>query len=321
MSSALLIGAVDDPHIRAVAEAVHRSGHRFEILDLYRTEHRLQLSLGSRNEALVSVVGASGRTAPLEVFDSVWWRLKSRLPLEDSNATHVANNEFCWGEWRSALRSLPAIPQRAKWVNNIDAQTFISDKPTQLLLASKVGLDIPDTEITNDPAMVLSLFERTGRVIYKTLHWFVFPGQNVVYTNEISKSDVLSGALEILRAPGIFQEFVEKDYELRVTVVGESVFAVRICTPAHGDASVDWRHAQFDDIFESINLDADTATKILRFHKSAGLTLAVYDLIVTPKGKSIFLECNPGGQWLWLEDRLNIPITASLAAYLTASEF
>ena len=32
-----------------------------------------------------------------------------------------------------------------------------------------------------------------------------------------------------------------------------------------------------------------------------GLNFGAFDFIVTPDNKYIFLECNPNGQWLWIE--------------------
>ena len=37
------------------------------------------------------------------------------------------------------------------------------------------------------------------------------------------------------------------------------------------------------------------------------------DFIRTPHGAYVFLEVNPNGQWLWLEDRLGFPISQRVA--------
>jgi glutathione synthase/RimK-type ligase-like ATP-grasp enzyme len=48
-----------------------------------------------------------------------------------------------------------------------------------------------------------------------------------------------------------------------------------------------------------------------------GLTFGALDLIRTPDGRYVFLEVNPNGQWLWLEDRLDFPISRRIADWLT----
>jgi len=40
-----------------------------------------------------------------------------------------------------------------------------------------------------------------------------------------------------------------------------------------------------------------------------------FDFVVTPDGEWIMLECNPAGQWLWLQET-GVPIAATLADVL-----
>ena len=47
-----------------------------------------------------------------------------------------------------------------------------------------------------------------------------------------------------------------------------------------------------------------------------GLAFGAIDLVLTPEGQYVFLEINPSGQWLWLEDKLGFPITERIAAWL-----
>ena len=37
-----------------------------------------------------------------------------------------------------------------------------------------------------------------------------------------------------------------------------------------------------------------------------------FDFIVTPEDKWVFLEVNPNGQWLWLEQSLNLDISKKI---------
>ena len=41
-----------------------------------------------------------------------------------------------------------------------------------------------------------------------------------------------------------------------------------------------------------------------------------FDFIVTPELKWIFLEINPNGQWLWLEQSLKLDISQKIVEYL-----
>lgn len=47
-----------------------------------------------------------------------------------------------------------------------------------------------------------------------------------------------------------------------------------------------------------------------------GLRFAALDFVVAPDGEWWFLECNPNGQWAWIEDNTEMPITRALAEAL-----
>jgi glutathione synthase/RimK-type ligase-like ATP-grasp enzyme len=147
----------------------------------------------------------------------------------------------------------------------------------------------------------------------------VIPPNEIVFTNEVSIEEVLENESAIALAPGIFQGYVPKAYELRVTVVGRSIFAVRIDSQASESTQVDWRRDQTRKMYERATLDEKTSLSILDYMRLAGLLYAAFDFVVTPEGDCVFLECNPGGQWLWLEHSTGYGITDSLVELLLGS--
>ena len=54
-----------------------------------------------------------------------------------------------------------------------------------------------------------------------------------------------------------------------------------------------------------------------RLMRSFEINFASIDMILTPKGEFVFLDLNPNGQWLWLEEELGLPLVASMADLLT----
>ena len=48
------------------------------------------------------------------------------------------------------------------------------------------------------------------------------------------------------------------------------------------------------------------------------LNYGAFDFAVTRSGEWIMFECNPAGQWLWLEEATGMPIAAAIADLLTA---
>jgi len=111
---------------------------------------------------------------------------------------------------------------------------------------------------------------------------------------------------------------VNKQYEVRLTVVDERFFAARI--DAGSDAArIDWRRDYDSLSYEVISeLPADVCAGVRRLMRSFGLRFAAMDFIVDPAGTRHFLDLNPNGQWAWIEDATGLPITAALADALTS---
>ena len=55
--------------------------------------------------------------------------------------------------------------------------------------------------------------------------------------------------------------------------------------------------------------------RILEFHKRAGAVYGAYDFLECDDDV-IFLECNLGGAWLWLEQAVGIKVSEAMARYL-----
>jgi glutathione synthase/RimK-type ligase-like ATP-grasp enzyme len=47
-----------------------------------------------------------------------------------------------------------------------------------------------------------------------------------------------------------------------------------------------------------------------------GINFGCFDIIKSTKGEYVFLECNPNGQWLWIEKIIKIGIARALAHML-----
>ena len=116
--------------------------------------------------------------------------------------------------------------------------------------------------------------------------------------------------------PVQLQEYIDKEYELRVTIIKNKVMAVRIDSQLHDQTKVDWR--MFTDLNpHSIYKLPDHIQKSCReFLRRQNLLYGAMDFIVTPKGKYVFLENNPFGQYLWLERKTGQPITMEMANLL-----
>jgi hypothetical protein len=313
----LVVGQHPDPHIETVCAILRSKGVSVCVLDRHSTEGHVSFEIS--DSGYRGLLRAHDLTIDLEEISCVWWRVKPATPIEFPGGEGTLTEAFRAKEWNALLRSLPAWLPRARWINPILGPELPRAKPAQLLLAREVGFAIPDTVISNAVDDVADIFSRHERVIYKTLDSFVIPPDKIIYTNIAEKDDVLSRSEQIRLAPCMFQEFVNKRYELRVTVVGDRVFSVAIDSQSDARTQIDWRRDQGRGMYSAIDIAEPVISQMRAFMDRAALSYAAFDFAVTPDGEPVFLECNPGGQWLWLEKATGLPISEALADLLAAA--
>lgn len=235
-------------------------------------------------------------------------------PLPEINETE---RTYSTAEWQATLQSLYwAIGDR--WLNAPYAIALAEDKVRQLTLARKLGFRIPETLIGNAPAAAQA-FTAGGGVIGKPLRNAVVSGpgsDRVVFTSRVA-IDVHTDPRTVRACPLILQQEIKKRYDVRVTVVGDQVFAATIDSQCNPDTEVDWRMTSTPDLQHSAySLPPEVSKACVALTRSLGLRFGALDFVLDPKGQLWFLEINPNGQWAWIETRTGHPIAAAIVAEL-----
>jgi len=102
--------------------------------------------------------------------------------------------------------------------------------------------------------------------------------------------------------------------------MGERIFTAKLDSQAHESTRTDWRAGAVEDEdveYEVFDLPEHIQAGLHRLVRSFGINFASIDMIVTPAGEFVFLDLNPNGQWLWLEEELGLPLVAGMADLLT----
>lgn len=237
-------------------------------------------------------------------FDTVWLRRPTPAVLPPD--MHPSDLPVARRECRDFLRGLYhlAAPD-AFWVNPLDSRARSDSKAVQLREAKRVGLAIPPTLMSNDPERIRRfLGEVGGRGIYKAFYpaqWNREEEIAVLLTSEVTREELPED--EVLRlTPGIFQARVEKSHELRVTVMGSHVVTARLRSQEVAEAHLDWRAAGAQIRLEPDRLPDAVESACLSLMQNLGIVFGCFDFIVTPEGEHVFLEVNPSGQFLWVEE-------------------
>jgi glutathione synthase/RimK-type ligase-like ATP-grasp enzyme len=271
------------------------------------------LTYRASNDLFETEMSIDGRKLGLQSVGSIWCR--GFRPSGFAGGLQEEDLKFVNDEAQRAMDALLSVMD-VLWVNHPQCHVRANSKAAQLNMARRVGLEIPPTVITNDPQEVRSFIARAdGPVVYKahsqTLN--LEPGK-ALYTGIVSEESLRQ--LDLIQAtPGVFQKYVPKAYEVRATVVGDRIFAVRIDSQANPETAIDWRRRPFD-VDEPIELPADIQAKTHTLMRAFGLNYGAFDFIVTPDGRHVFLEVNPAGQYLWVEAETKLPITTALVDLL-----
>ncbi|MER5645680.1 MvdC/MvdD family ATP grasp protein [Streptosporangium sp. NPDC002524] len=247
------------------------------------------------------------------------WRSRPSAPAaagtvtEPSHRAHVGQQaEFMLdGVWSL----LPA-----RWLPGRRAdERRAHNKIFHMARAIELGLSVPDTVYTNDPAELAGAYESAERLVAKqiTAEPFQVDGaEHRAFTTVVTRRH-LASRHRVRHEPVILQPYVPKAVELRVIVVGERVFAAEIDASASRAARDDWRHYDNDRVRYGVHeLPAEVESRCARLVADVGLTYAALDFIVTPGGEYVFLELNSNGAWGFVELWTGLPVSDAIAGWL-----
>lgn len=320
-----------DPHVDHVAPELEARGVDWWRVSLHRFPQEMTISLHSDGGAeQLSLEDDLGRVE-LDDVHAVWYRrtpapmLPGDLPRDQRQLARGECLEFLDGMWAS-------LGDR-RWISFPWATRRAGSKSEQLRRAAALGLKVPRTLFSNDPAAVRRFYQQCGgrdTVVFKTHQPIIVPHEGaetcgVVYSSLLNENH-LERLDEISCCPGIFQEYVPKHHEVRVTIIGERVFACRIFSQEREGSRVDWRNWDWCrpegtlPRHEACELPAALATTLVSLVRGYDLSFAGVDLLVTPGGDWVFLELNPNGQWAWMEPLVGLPLTQALVDHLVQLE-
>ncbi len=254
---------------------------------------------------------------------SIWYRRPNRLnsPIVDPIQCKYAEEEtshFLEGLWS-------ATTDEVFWLSNPVHLERARKKVLQLKIARELGFVVPRTIVTNDPEQVRQFLRFCGeRIIFKAVYHEMLDYENKSFnipTTLIGREHLAKLEL-VKKMPSLFQEFIDKEYELRVTVVGDDVFPVKIDSQAHSETSVDWRNPDFIEKLQytPVDLPSEITDRCRSMLRILGLEFGAFDFAIDKKGTCYFLEVNPNGQWYWLEDLAGVLISDAIVAILAKGQ-
>jgi glutathione synthase/RimK-type ligase-like ATP-grasp enzyme len=242
----------------------------------------------------------------LSTLHCVWYR-RWHNPLvirENSESTQ----QFAQSNWDMLFEGLWSV-LKTRWINHPSKQRLANNKPLQLFQARRIGFAVPDTLFTSNPSDAQEFVDTHPEgVICKTISHL---GWKRSLATVLLTPEHLQHLSSLALAPAAFQEYVKGEYDIRVVVIGDRLFAAEVRT-AKGKDPVDWR-LDINNPWRKHSLPSKVADTCIRLTKNLGLIYGAIDLRLCSDGRYVFFEINPGGQFLFVEVWTGLPISAALA--------
>ena len=313
------MGEVSIGHVLQWLDEFKQSYIRLNIDGVIDQQTLLSLSLSQQGFAGFLEIPPLGFN--LNEIKSVWYRRPEQPQAGNKDDLVVA--KFVEDEFQSALWSLYTCLD-GYWMDRpLQGRHLLEhNKLYQLKLASKVGLKVPATLVTNNADHLIGFCEKVGgQVALKALRSRIFQTGEIplgIYTNRVSLEYLKEHREQIAPAPMMAQEYVSKQLEFRVTVVAQRIFTCAIHSQDSPMTKDDWRHYDFANVkHEQYQLPGEIESKLFSFMNECGLHFGAIDMILTPAGEYVFLEINPNGQFGWIEGLTGMPISRAIAEALS----
>lgn len=299
---------VNDIHAIAVDWALKRKNIASRLICVSDFPDLLMCSFRIDDQGFSHAITEPENVAPLASARVVWHRRNApfQMPLNSHPSDHKIIEKQ--GKRFLELIKMNSFPD-SFWINSFPAQQGANDKLYQLRTAKEVGIKIPQTLVSNNPADIRRFVEGNIHVIAK-------PFSNVSWNGEGYSAGLYTSKVEpgfcnddnpLKWQPMIYQKLIEKSFELRIVVMGQSIFCAKIDSQNASGGEIDWRIVQNSNSLNMSHYELDEANKakILKFMAQMGLVFGSLDVIIEPNGDMVFLEINEQGQFLFLEERVS----------------
>lgn len=239
----------------------------------------------------------------IKYVPKVAW-LRQFLPERDPYSTPPAPADIDdilvlrrqWLAWIHLFYSLGT-----RWINDPKLTYMAESKAYQLRSATLIGFNVPRTLLTCNKDKAISFSSEVGPCVVKsiTTAFWEFSDQSFVFTAD-AKEALTSDAVSWQEQPVFVQERIDGSHEARLFVIGDDV--VGAYRPR---VSLDWR-TDPDVAWAPWEPDHHTAKLAVSFAREYALDYGAFDLILGSKAHSgpVFLECNPAGEFGFLDEIL-----------------
>ncbi|WP_053002526.1 MULTISPECIES: grasp-with-spasm system ATP-grasp peptide maturase [Kordia] len=254
----------------------------------------------------------------LDSITSVWHR-RGRLRHVPNSLNGLGKvTDYLKKEEDSLVKSIETyLKNTRKYIGSYTSEVE-NYKLEHLMMARECNLNIPNSMITTNKKELIDFYNTHDQIISKDLRYSINIKTEKICINSIGTfkvtNDLIKG-LEDQFAPIYVQEYIEKEFEIRVFYFENKMFAMGIFSQQDEQTQVDYRNYnnQVPNRCVPISLPTDIEKKLLEFTKKVKLNTGSIDLIYSTDERYVFLEVNPMGQFDWVSKNCNYYIEKSIA--------
>ncbi|GLW15150.1 MULTISPECIES: ATP-grasp ribosomal peptide maturase [Streptomyces] len=302
----LVLTCEEDLTADIVVATLHDLGVPLVRLDPADLPGRVSLSAEYTDNDFHGYLKSGERMVSLDSLRSVWVR-RPGAP----GARSAEQSAWITAEAEQALYGMLSCT-RARWMNHPTAAAQARYKPWQLHVAHRSGFLVPPTLLTSFPSAARQFAAAQRDLVVKSVSG-KHPGDPpmVLPTTRISPDTDFSG---VAAGPTLLQRHVPKAADIRLTCVGDQLFAAR--KKADPD-EVDSRFTHHGT-WEPVEVPDTIHRAVLAYLDIAQLAYGAFDFAEDPEGTWWFLECNQGGQFGFVQLETDQPIARAIADWLAA---
>ena len=242
-----------------------------------------------------------------------------RNVFEEGNKLFSRLNTYIKNEASYTTQSLHKLLSTLSHVNSFNDND--TNKLENIYLAQEEGIDIPDTIITSEKTALQHFMHKHKTIISKAVHnAFGYVDEKVFFDcmTHIFHENIFHEIPDRF-IPTLFQEYIDKRYELRIFYLDGNFYASAIFSQQDEKTKVDFRRYNHEvpNRVVPYQLSPQTTLKLDRLMRKLKMNSGSIDMAVTPSGKEVFFEINPIGQFEQVSKPCNYYLEKLLATHLS----
>ena len=213
-----------------------------------------------------------------------------------------------WLAWLDIFEEL-----ETNWINLPSKTRYAESKIRQLSVANRLDFEVPMTIVTCNRERAVEFVSKFDQCVAKSLStaFWEFSDQSFMFT--VDAEQAIAADVELWEAQPIFvQEHIDGTHDGRLLYVGGMIMGAR-----RPRTSLDWRTSS-EVSWSRWVPDRDITMRIDQYMEAFSLDYGAFDFVLGSKARRgpVFLECNPSGEFGFMDDVLCSAPSQSIAQVL-----